>query len=97
MANGEKRKSFGNAEKLNFRTCRLCLKHWRHYNKTESLKYPAVMFEELKEVGNTPMHSWIATMNLCLIAGEKRLEKLEGLDTQSARRGIQVETKLIIY
>ena len=85
-------KRFGNRKKLDFKTCRLCLKHSRHYNETESLQYPAVMFDTLKEVGNSPMHSWIVTMNLCLNAGEEKLQQVEGLDRKSAKRSIQVET-----
>ena len=87
---GRKRlKKFGKATKLNYRTCRLCLKHWKHYNKPESMDYSAVLFDELKDYGCTPLHAWMRVMECFLKAGESKLMSLRGLTHKEARKNIQ--------
>ena len=87
---GKKRlKKFGKAYKLQYCTCRLCLRHSKNYNKPESLEYKAILFEELKEYGCTPLHSWIRCMECFLKAGEAKLVSEKGMSRKEARLNIQ--------
>jgi hypothetical protein len=89
---GKKRlKKFGKAYKLAYCTCRLCLKHSKNYNKPESLDYKAVLFEELKDYGCTPLHGWIRCMECFLKAGEAKLVSEKGMEKKEARRHIQAK------
>ena len=82
-------KKFGDKEKLDFKTCRLCLKHCSHYNETESLDFPAIMFDKLKDYGCTPLHNWMRSMELLLKAAEVKLARLENISRKQARLNIQ--------
>lgn len=87
---GRKRlKKFGGATKLDYKTCRLCLKHSSNYNKSESLDYTPVLFDDLKDYGCTPLHAWMRTMECILKAAECKLVALRGFSQKEARQNIQ--------
>ena len=89
VARGGSLKKFGNREKLDYRTCRLCLKHCRHYNSTASLNFPPVLFNVLKQYGNTPLHAWVRCMECVIGASICQLMETDNLTHKEAKSRIQ--------
>ena len=89
---GRKRlKKHGAADKLDYRTCRLCLKHCSTYNDSASLDNEAVLFEQLKDYGMTPLHGWMRSMECFMIAGECKRVETKGVTRKEARKSMQKE------
>ena len=89
VARGKRLKKFGNREKLDYKTCRLCLRHCKNYNSTASLDYPPVLFDVLKQYGCTPLHTWIRCMECILKAPITQLSETDNVNFTEAKRRIQ--------
>jgi hypothetical protein len=82
-------KKFGSPVKLDYQTCRLCLKHCSTYNDPASLDNDAILFKHLKQFGCTPLHSWMRSMECIIVAAEIKLMADTGIGQKEARRSIQ--------
>ena len=94
-------KKFGKKDDIDYKTCRLCLKHSKHYNEIESLTYNPVLFESLKDFGCSPLHNWMRVMECMFKAREIEISELQGISKKEARQILQKqfinETGLRIY
>jgi hypothetical protein len=68
---------------------RCCLRHNKHYNEPASLDFEAVLFEDIKQWGITPLHDWMRVMEGIIDGAIKAGAELDGENPKEVKLTIQ--------